>query len=162
MEDQVMATVLQDLVIAIVKICVIIIGVVHIIITIIIHNLCDNWTNLIRGVLYHLHKHLFCHGLDKHHLHQESRVILSSITNPFMIFSNSLQVKINFWGKNHKQLLSWPVDDATNGTNVETGLVSCIKAHYDGWQGLVVSRLVKWFQGFQAHGNKWKFGRFDV
>ena len=42
MEDQVMATVLQDLVIAIVKICVIIIGVVHIIITILIHNLCDN------------------------------------------------------------------------------------------------------------------------
>ena len=106
MEDQVMATVLQDLVIAIVKICVIIIGVVHIIITIIIHNLCDNWTNLIRSVLYHLHKHLFCHGLDKHHLHQESRVILSSITNPFMIFPNSLQVKINFWGKNHKHLFT--------------------------------------------------------
>ena len=42
MEDQVMATVLQDLVIGILKICVIIIGVVHIIIIIIIHNLCDN------------------------------------------------------------------------------------------------------------------------
>ena len=37
MEDQVMATVLQDLVIGIIKICV-----VHIIITILIHNLCDN------------------------------------------------------------------------------------------------------------------------